>query len=98
MRGDTLGVGALISSRLLLLVLLQAFLFGFCFVAGYLVAGWSGKRDMTPLVQICAQVDYVDTMQQGLKGQQAPSKQMRDEFKALVEQCRAALRRRGESD
>jgi hypothetical protein len=56
-----------------------------------------GIRDTTPLVQICAQVDYVDTLQGGLKGQQALSKQVHDEFKALVEQCRAALRSRGYS-
>jgi hypothetical protein len=31
-----------------------------------------------------------------LEGQQAASEQVRDEFKALVEQCRAALRKRAD--
>jgi hypothetical protein len=43
-------------------------------------------------------VDYIDALQQGLKEPQAPSKQVRDEFRALVEQCRAALIRLGNND
>jgi hypothetical protein len=77
--------------------LVGALLVVLCFVAGYLLAGWwSGARDTTPLAQICARVDYVDGLQQELEGQQAASEQVRDEFKALVEQCRAALRNRAD--
>jgi len=34
----------------------------FCFVAGYLLAGWwwSSARDRSPIAQICARVDYVN--------------------------------------
>jgi hypothetical protein len=72
-------------------------LLALCFVAGYLLAGWrTGSRDTTPLAQICARVDYVNSLQEGLDGQQAASEELRDEFKALVEQCRAALRDRTE--
>jgi hypothetical protein len=89
----------MVSSRSLSRVLLQALLLGLCFVAGYLLAGWwSGTRDTTPLAQICARVDYVDGLQQALEGQQAASEEVRDEFKALVEQCRAALRNRAEEN
>jgi hypothetical protein len=77
--------------------LVGALLLALCFVAGYLVAGWwSGSRDTTSLAQICARVDYVNSLQEGLNGQQAASEEVRDEFKALVEQCRAALRDRAE--
>ena len=63
-----------------------------CFVAGYLLAGWwSGTRNLVPLEQICARVDYVNSLQENLEGQQAASEEVRSEFKALVEQCRAAL-------
>jgi hypothetical protein len=32
-----------------------------CFVAGYFLAGWwSSARDTTPLVKICARVDYLN--------------------------------------
>jgi hypothetical protein len=87
------------SSRLLLLALFQTFLIGFCLIAGYLIVGWwSGTRDAAPLVQICAQVDYVDRLQKDLEGQKPQSKEVREEFKALVEQCRAALRDRTEEN
>jgi hypothetical protein len=89
----------MISSRPRLRVLLQAFLLGLCFVAGYLIAGWrSGSRDTTPLAQICARVDYVNGLQQAIEGQQAPSEEVRDEFKALLEKCRKALRNRAEEN
>jgi hypothetical protein len=66
-----------------------------CFVAGYLLAGWgSGTRNLGPLEQICARVDYVNSLQENLEGQQAASEEVRSEFKALVEQCRAALEQR----
>jgi hypothetical protein len=64
-----------------------------CFVAGYFLASlWSSSRDRSPLAQICARVDYVNSLQENLKGQEAASEEMRAEFKALVEQCRTALR------
>src|SRR5215467_7210341 len=74
---------------------LGAFLaLAFCFVAGYLLAGWwwSSARDTSPLAQICARVDYVNGLQENLKGQEAASEEVRAEFKALVEQCSTALR------
>jgi hypothetical protein len=47
------------------------------------------------LAQICARVDYVNGLQENLKGQDAASEEVRAEFKALVEECRTALRDRG---
>ena len=68
----------------------------FCFVAGYFLAGlWSSARNTSPLAQICARVDYVNGLQENLKGQEAASEEVRAEFKALVEQCRTALRDSG---
>jgi hypothetical protein len=71
-----------------------------CFVAGYFLASlWSSSRDTGPLAQICARVDYVNSLQENLTGQDAASEEVRAEFKALVEQCRTALRDRAqESD
>ena len=41
-----------------------------CFLAGYVVATlWSSARDTSPLAQICARVDYVNGLQENLKGQ-----------------------------
>jgi hypothetical protein len=69
----------------------------FCFVAGYFLAGlWASSRDTSPLAQICARVDYVNSLQENLKGQDAASEEVRAEFKALVEQCRTALRDRAD--
>jgi hypothetical protein len=71
----------------------------FCFVAGYFLADWwSRARDTTPLAQICARVDYVNSLQENLKGQDAASDEVRAEFKTLVEQCRTALRDRAEEN
>ena len=71
----------------------------FCFVAGYLLAGlWWGARDTSPLAQICARVDYVNGLQENLKGQEAASEEVRAEFKALVEECRTALRNRADEN
>ena len=82
-------------SRLSLLVGFVAL--ALCFVAGYLLAGWwSRSRDTTPLAQICARVDYVNSLQENLKGQDAASEDVRLELKRLVEQCRTALRDRAE--
>ena len=79
-------------SRLVALVALA-----FCFVAGYLLAGlWSSARDTSPLAQICARVDYVDGLQETLKD--SASEEMRIEIKALVEQCRTALRNRADEN
>ena len=49
---------------------------------------WSGTRNLGPMEQICAGVDYVNSLQENLEGQQAASEEVRSEFKALVEQCR----------
>ena len=69
----------------------------FCFVAGYVVASLrSSARDT--LAQICARVDYVNGLQENLKGQEAASEEVRAEFKALVEQCRTALRNRADEN
>jgi hypothetical protein len=79
-------------SRLVALVALA-----FCFVAGYLLAGlWSSARDTTPLAQICARVDYVDGLQETLKD--SASVEVQTEIKALVEQCRTALRDRADEN
>jgi HAMP domain-containing protein len=80
-------------SRLVALVALV-----FCFVAGYFVADLWSRRDTSPLAQICARVDYVNSLQENLKGQDAASDEVRAEFKTLVEQCRTALRDRGEEN
>jgi hypothetical protein len=89
-------LGAVVSSRAVVR-LVQALLLGLCAVAGYLTAGWlAGPRDTTSLAKICARVDYINGLQEELEGQQAASEEVRDEFKALVEQCRAALRSRAE--
>jgi hypothetical protein len=70
-----------------------------CFVAGYLLAGWwSSARGTAPLAQICARVDYVNSLQENLKEHDAASDEVRAEFKRLVEQCRAALRDRAEEN
>jgi hypothetical protein len=70
-----------------------------CFVAGYFLAGlWSSTRDTSPLAQICARIDYVNGLQENLKGQDAASEEVRAEFKTLVEQCRTALRDRAEEN
>ena len=65
-----------------------------CFVAGYFLAEWGAPktRDRSPIVQICARVDYVNSLQENLEGQDAASEEVRAEFKALVEQCHVALR------
>jgi hypothetical protein len=71
-----------------------------CFVAGYFVAGWwSSARDTSPLAQICARVDYLNGLQENLKGgQDAASDEVGVELKALVEQCRTALRNRADEN
>jgi hypothetical protein len=41
-----------------------------CFVAGYLLAGsWSDANDTTPLEQICARGDHVNSLQEELPEQ-----------------------------
>ena len=50
------------------------------------------------LAQICARVDYVNSLQENLKGQDAASEKVRAEFEALVEPCRTALRDRAEEN
>jgi len=89
----------MIRVRPLLRLLIRALLFGACYVAGYLIAGWWwGTRDSTALAQICARIDYVNGLQEELQGQLAATHEVRDEFKALVEQCRTALRSRAEEN
>ena len=56
----------------------------FCFVAGYFLAGlWSSARDTNPLAQICARLDYLNGLQENLKGQDAASEEVRAKFRAL---------------
>jgi hypothetical protein len=71
-----------------------------CFVAGYFLAGllWTSTRDTNQLAQICARVDYVNSLQDKLKGQEAASEEVRAEFKVLVDQCRTALRNRADEN
>jgi hypothetical protein len=66
---------------------LAAVLLGAGFVAGYLIAeGWWGVRDTTaPLAQICARVDYVNSLQEELPAQWAASEEVRNEFAMLVQ-------------
>ena len=52
----------------------------------------------SPLAQICARVDYVNGLQENLKGQEAASEEVRAEFQKLLEQCRTALRDRAEEN
>jgi hypothetical protein len=69
-----------------------------CFVAGYLLAGsWSDANDTTPLEQICARVDHVNSLQE-LPEQQAASEEVRHQLEALVEQCQSALSDRAEEE
>jgi hypothetical protein len=68
-----------------------------CAVAGFFLAEWlAARRDATPLARICARVDYLSGLQQELPGEQAASEEVRNEFKALVEDCRVALRNRAD--
>jgi hypothetical protein len=57
---------------------------------------WPRARDTTPLAQICARGDYIASLQEQLPERQASSEAIREEFKALVEQCRTTLRDRAE--
>jgi hypothetical protein len=68
----------------------------FCFVAGYFVADLWSRRDTSPLALICARVDYLNGLQENLKD--AASEEVRTELKALLEQCRTALRDRAEEN
>ena len=54
-------------------------------------------RDTSPLAQICARVDYVNSLQENLHGQLAGD-EVGAELKALVEQCRTALRNRADEN
>ena len=75
--------------------------FVICLGAGYLLAGWwwwSSARDTSPLAQICARVDYVNGLQENLKGQDPATEEVSVGLRALVEQCRAALRDRAEEN
>jgi hypothetical protein len=75
--------------------LVAALLLVLCVVAGYLVAGWwSGSRDTTPLARICGRVDYINGLQQEFGGDAAD--EVREQLKALVEECRTAPHRRAE--
>src|SRR5215831_5151199 len=74
----------------------------FCFVAGYLLAGWwwSSARDTSPLAQICARVDYVNGLQETLKD--SASVEVQTEIKELYRVPEILTRGRlpdgGESD
>src|SRR5262245_43438754 len=70
-----------------------------CFVAGYVVAVlWSSGRDTNALAQICARVDYVNGLQENLKGQDPATEEVSVGLKGLVEQCRTALRNLAEEN
>jgi hypothetical protein len=58
---------------------------------------WSDANDTTPLEQICARVDHVNSLQEDLPEQQAAS-EVRDQLEALVDQCQSALSDRAEED
>ena len=96
---EDLGEGAMIRVHPLLRLVIQAVLLGVCVVAGYLIAErWWATRDSTALAQICARIDYVNGLQEELQGQLGSTQEVRDEFMALVEQCRTALRSRAEEN
>jgi hypothetical protein len=64
--------GRVLSSRAR--IVLVVVLTGAGVVAGYFMAErWWGARERTPLAQICARVDYVNSLQQELPEQRAPS-------------------------
>jgi hypothetical protein len=68
------------------LVFFQTFLLGLCFLAGYLSASWwQNTLDAAPLARICAQVHYLDSLQE------SESKEVSYEFRSLVAECRKAL-------
>jgi hypothetical protein len=72
--------------------LIGALLIALSVVAGYLFAGWLlGPRDATPLAQICARVDYLNSLQQELR--EPLSEEMRNEIRMLVGQCSGAILR-----
>ena len=63
-------------------------------VAGYLLAGWwygFGAQDVTHFEQICARVDRLDSLLDGLPDQHAPPEEIRNEFAMLVQQCDEAV-------
>jgi hypothetical protein len=77
------------------------------FLAQLLTRDGQGRRSVarrrlclrtSPLAQICARVDYLNGLQENLKGQEAASEEVRAEFNKLVEQCRTALRDRAEEN
>jgi hypothetical protein len=51
---------------------------------------------ISPLAQICARVDYVNSLQEHHKD--GASEEVQAELNALVEQCRTALRNRAEEN
>jgi hypothetical protein len=51
-----------------------------------------------PIERICSRVDYMNGLQEQLEGQQAASEEVREQFKALVEECGAALSSRAEGN
>jgi hypothetical protein len=48
------------------------------------------------MLGVCARVDYVNSLQENLKG--AVSEEVQSELKTLVEQCRTALRDRADEN
>jgi hypothetical protein len=51
-----------------------------------------------PIGRICSRVDYMNGLQEQLEGQQAASEEVREQFKALVEERGAALSSRAEGN
>jgi len=59
---------------------------------GYALATWGPLQlRSSPVELICSRVDYMDGLQKKLKGEEAPIRELRDEFLALVRQCNEAL-------
>ena len=68
-----------------------------CFVAGYLLAGsWSDANHTTPLEQICARVDHVNSLEEDFPEQR--DEEVRHQLEALENQCQSALSDRAEED
>ena len=55
-------------------------------------------RSIASGARICSRVDSVNGLQEELEGQQAASEEVREQFKALVDECRAALSNRAQEN
>lgn len=65
-----------------------------CFFSGFFLAAWFWTSTRAPTVaQLCARVDYINGLQENLKGEEAASQEVQTEVKALAEQCRNSTER-----